>query len=1177
MAKVALFHTIMPICLMLVSPIAAQESTLYEARLADGPYPNQGRLEVRFNTIWGTVCDDDWDIKDAEVVCGQLGFPSAVAALSGKDTVSLYGQGRGSIFLYDVDCNSTEENIGYCGLDYPIDHICDHSEDAGVVCYSENYPSDDPRPAQEYDLRLVGGSSYREGRLEIFFQGEWGTVCSVLNMPEASVVCRQLGFPYASGVQSFGHGEGTLVIDDLNCNGDEASILECYHNVLGLTNCNHVRDVGVICSDVLSTEIPTTYSPEIEAILKNGVFRLVDGPDPYQGRVEVFVSNALAWMPICSTGWDFTRASFVCKKLGYRPATSAGTGRYGAGAGPIANCSAGSFDYEGRFNWERDSCVVVNESDATGACSHDMAVDVVCSGTEPGKEGYIRFAGGLRQLEGRVEIYNQNVWKGLCSDDWTMADAQVSCRQQGLPPPSEAISGGTFGSSKAGDILQTSLDCTGQEFSLVKCPQTPRPTPCSLGDAAVRCGEPREAQEFDLRLTNGTTALEGFVEIMYQGEWGTVCLLGWEYRNEGRVACRQLGFQYVVRATTRFGPGVGQVMLSALICNGNEERLVDCYHNAPGQSWCDHSDDFWVICSNVEPVTPPAEVSPVDGEIRLVNGSDPHRGRMEVFVGEEGTWATVCGEGWDFNRAVMVCKELDYRPTTSFTTGNYGGGTGVIATCPASAYRLDLDNCQVTNNCGRDMDVFVVCGGREPGSESQIRLVSGSEPTEGRIEFYHQNAWRTICADDLTYVGQQVVCYELSFPFPTQSIPGGTFGESPTYEILDAVVNCTLQDTRLKYCAQSPRATPCVGGHAAVQCGIWSNATEGDVRLSGGRSVLDGLVEIYHKGQWGAVCNDNFDTDSAAVVCHQLGYRDQLSLFSSVGYLRRNPLVWLRDLSCQGYEERISECVALLGEPVACQSSRMADVNCDGHPFAKTYEARLSDGPYPNQGRLELFYDGAWGTVCDDEWDFKDAEVVCRQLGFLSAVVPLNGKETSSLYGSGEGEIILYEVGCDGTEDSIIKCKLSYPYYVLCDHSEDAGVVCFSENYPSEDPRPKDPGNGGGLSSTAIRNIVLGVLVGAKVLLLLVWCGYKYSKKMAEPSIVVVGPNQGFTSAGIDQYSAVSQNEDAPPTYSDVTNNPGNFLPVDGTEPAKPSSPPPNYQSSLAKEGASADNQTTSI
>ncbi|XP_022096112.1 deleted in malignant brain tumors 1 protein-like [Acanthaster planci] len=1027
---------------------------------------------------------------------------------------------------------------------------------------------------QEYDLRLVGGSSYREGRLEIFFQGEWGTVCSVLKMPEASVVCRQLGFSYASGVQSFGRGKGNIVIDNLNCNGDEASILECYHNVLGMTSCNHWKDVGVICSDVLSTEIPTTYNPEIEAIFKNGVFRLADGPDPYQGRVEVFVSTALAWMSICSTGWDFTRASFVCKKLGYRPATSAGTGRYGASAGPIANCSAGSFDYEGRFNWERDSCVVVNESDATGACSHDMAVDVVCSGTEPGKEGYIRFAGGLRQLEGRVEIYNQNVWKGLCSDDWTMADAQVSCRQQGLSPPSEAISGGTFGSSKAGDILQTSLDCTGQEFSLVKCPQTPRPTPCTLGDAAVRCGEPREAQEFDLRLTNGTTALEGFVEIMYQGKWGTVCLLDREHRNEGRVACRQLGFQYVVRATTRFGPEVGQVMLSALICNGNEEQLVDCYHNAPGQSsWCDYGDDLWVMCSNVEPETPPPELSPVHSKLRLVNGSDPHRGRMEVFMGEEGTWATVCGEGWDFNRAVMVCKELDYRPTTSFTTGNYGGGTGVIATCPASAYRLDLDNCQVTNNCGRDMDVFVVCGGREPGLEGQIRLVNGSVPTEGRVEFYHHKAWRTICADDLTFVGQQVVCYELDFPFPTQSIPGGMFGESPTHEILDAVVNCTLQEIRLEYCAQSPRMTPCVGGHAAVQCGIWSNATEGDVRLSGGRSVLDGRVEIYHKGQWGSVCGAKFGADDAAVVCHQLGFRDQLSLSSSVLLWSRGPPAWLRDLGCQGYEERISECGAVLGEPVKCLHL-LADVTCDSRPFTKTYEARLSDGPYPNQGRLELLYNGVWGTVCDDEWDIKDAEVVCRQLGFPSAVAALSGEDTTSLYGSGEGEIILYEVGCDGTEDSIIKCKLSYPYYVLCDHSEKAGVVCFSENYPSEDPRPKDPGDREGLSSTAIRNIVLGVLVGAKVLLLLVWCGYKYSRKRAEPRIVVVGPNQGFTSAGNDQYSAVSQNEDVPPTYDDVTKDPGNFALVGGTE---SSSPPPAYPSALSVEVASAGNQTTAV
>ena len=85
---------------------------------------------------------------------------------------------------------------------------------------------------------------------------------------------------------------------------------------------------------------------------------------------------------------------------------------------------------------------------------------------------------------------------------------------------------------------------------------------------------------------------------------------------------------------------------------------------------------------------------------------------------------------------------------------------------------------------------------------------------------------------------------------------------------------------------------------------------------------------------------------------------------------------------------------------------------------------------------------GEWGTICDDYWNNADAEVVCRQLGYLS-----NGALALSYahFGSGNGPIILDDVQCHGLEVYITDCPNAGYYQHNCGHSEDAGVHCPSK------------------------------------------------------------------------------------------------------------------------------------
>ena len=103
---------------------------------------------------------------------------------------------------------------------------------------------------------------------------------------------------------------------------------------------------------------------------------------------------------------------------------------------------------------------------------------------------------------------------------------------------------------------------------------------------------------------------------------------------------------------------------------------------------------------------------------------------------------------------------------------------------------------------------------------------------------------------------------------------------------------------------------------------------------------------------------------------------------------------------------------------------------------------RLEGGSSYNEGRVEVYYNGEWGTVCDDGWDDTNAGVVCRQLGFGSLGTSYSG----AYFGQGSGPIWLDNVECTGNELTLVSCShLGLKNTRNCSHSEDAGIRCYGE------------------------------------------------------------------------------------------------------------------------------------
>lgn len=218
-------------------------------------------IEVHACGAWRAVCADGFDVYDARVVCGQLGYRGVVQLQRAR---ARGGPRKREAWIKNLNCKGNESFLRQCdGSAVSGPQRCARNFLATIHCMSSTWTSASLRrehvarenQARFRDVRIRGGGSPSEGRVEVFFNNSWGCVCDTgWSLQEANVVCRQLGFGSAyeaplAASRVFGTGYCLLHLDEVKCNGWELSLADCRHNGWGRehTNCGRERIASVRC------------------------------------------------------------------------------------------------------------------------------------------------------------------------------------------------------------------------------------------------------------------------------------------------------------------------------------------------------------------------------------------------------------------------------------------------------------------------------------------------------------------------------------------------------------------------------------------------------------------------------------------------------------------------------------------------------------------------------------------------------------------------------------------------------------------------------------------------------------------------------------------------------------------------------------------------------------------
>ncbi|XP_029114793.1 lysyl oxidase homolog 4-like [Scleropages formosus] len=636
--------------------------------------PNMGRVEILYNNVWGTICDDDVDIKLANVLCRELGFRHSLTwAHSAR-----FGRGQGPIWLDNVHCVGTETSVALCQHNGWGVNDCTHAEDLGVICSSERrhgYTAYEPEHANSPSPRSEYGNSL----------SPWPEPVNSPSPRSENMYAPSTRSEHVNSLSPWSERENTPSAWTERANNPSPW---SEHSNSPSARSERPNSPSPRSENVNQRASPATPSAE----------RSVPSP-PLQEHTVVPPGAPQQIRPARRGHEIALRRNPTAPRQSHRGLQPRGHQIH------LRRGSGNTVPRGHRIPINLGGTAQRQGNAVTNGHDHEYRPEPVTRQTTERYDDEYDMAGSTVRIEevrlrpvlattrddglvteGVVEVKHAGKWRQVCNLGWDLSGSRVACGMLGFPAaeqhdismyrkawdakmadPSDRLRSLV---SKKGFWVEK-VQCQGTENNLDQCHallSIPRSNkPCEHGMHAVaRCvpgpqfarsldGVPRmpRSHEGVVRLKAGPRLGEGRVEVLREGKWGTVCDHLWDLP-AASVVCRELGFGTAREALRRaqLGQGTGPIHMNLVQCSGTERSIMQCQHREVPLGTCRHSQDVAVRCN--------VPKTGLESTVRLAGGREPGEGRVEVLMEVDGRrrWGAVCSENWGLNEAMVVCRQL---------------------------------------------------------------------------------------------------------------------------------------------------------------------------------------------------------------------------------------------------------------------------------------------------------------------------------------------------------------------------------------------------------------------------------------------------------------------------------------------------------------------------------------